>query len=722
MSQVEIQKSKGNSYIGALYGLTVWSVYAIVECFFSVIVPWLTKSSFDYAPLHRGFTLMVSILYPLIGLVLGTVTGFGLTVAEKRFPLLKSMNFPVVVSGAATIILIIIFDVNLIMQYGTNELSVLLLLIISFLSITGISAGMRSVVWSERIGFITNPWTVIALLIGLMWLMKDILFSYSTAAKIGCIAGYTAFILLVSFVVQKMAFSSGRTYREHAGQTPSNKYLAFLVTALVCLVGSSFLLNQTPHQKDVQSVVSRTDSGRPNVILIVMDTVRADHMSIYNYERDTTPNMREFIKNATFYPRSVSSGDMTLSSHASIFTGLYVSEHGAHYDPWNNAPGGKPLDKKMDTLAEILSKDGYETMGVVSNYGFVSHAFNMDQGFQYFDQRVPVVFLGQSQPYYIRQGIRDVLTHFSSPSEFDLQYRRAEDINREAFTQLDRVKGDKRPFFLFINYMDAHAPYIPPPPFDTMYPGKDEDFTAAKFFDLEEGVMKLERDITDHEHNHIVSQYDGGISYLDFQTNTFLDRLRKLGLYENSIIIVTSDHGESFGERNFIDHGVSVYQDQVYVPLIIKYPNQSSGRIVNTVVNSVDILPTILSVSGINLPQHISGKSLVNIESAEPRTVMSETYPNGFLLDWNPRFDRIERAIFNRNFKFIESTKGKKELYDLSLDQDEKQNLYSDENSIAAELEVKLKDWLDEVMVESETSEELSKDAIDRLKALGYIK
>jgi len=282
-------------------------------------------------------------------------------------------------------------------------------------------------------------------------------------------------------------------------------------------------------------------------------------------------------------------------------------------------------------------------------------------------------------------------------------------------------RADWFPFFLFINYMDAHTPYLPPHPFDTLYPGKDEGFSWDDYPTFKKGVMALKRKITQKEHRHLVSQYDGGIASLDFHLGKLIARLKELGLYENSLIIITSDHGETFGERNLLGHGVSVYQDQVYVPLIIKYPNVNKKIVVNKFVSPIDIMPTILDVLGYEVPEYVQGLSLTKLESWNARTVIAESFPKGSLLTLPPGFNRVERAIFFWPFKFILSTAGKRELYDLSKDPDEKNNLYRPDDETSRRLEMSLNHWLKTVSAETGSPAKLNKETLDHLKALGYV-
>jgi arylsulfatase A-like enzyme len=269
--------------------------------------------------------------------------------------------------------------------------------------------------------------------------------------------------------------------------------------------------------------------------------------------------------------------------------------------------------------------------------------------------------------------------------------------------------------------MDAHWPYIPPSPFDKLYPGKDKDFNTNRYTTLRDQIhnyKRFKRKVTDEEHNHLVSQYDGGIAYIDFHIGKLLALLKTIGQYENTMIIITSDHGEAFGERNFMEHNCSVYQDQVYVPLIIKYPNTNKSIVVNELAHSVDIMPTVLGVLGYEIPVNLQGQNLLRDKRKKQSFVISERYPRQSVL---PRFNSTKRAIFSEEYKFISSTTGKRELYDLSKDPNEKKNLYDVNGSKSMELEAKLNQWLKITKEEPSTATKLDKDALESLKALGYI-
>ena len=712
-----------NIYASAVHGVVAWAAYAVAECVFLSILPWFIEPGYAYKPLHWGFTVLLFIIYPAIGLVLGGLFGLVFHKVARRISLLQNIQSAILFQIVATLTIILAFDINFVVNnsIGLGELPPL---VFSFLVTVGLVLRVKSSIWFRRLRFLTNPWTVSIVLLSLIPINQKFLSNYPMAVKAGAAFAFPLFILSISFIVQKVLRKRITNVSTTEVFVLPAKYPAFLIFIIFIVIGTSFFLDQE-HPRLVQGPGSSShNTNNPNVILITMDTVRADHLSLYGYERDTTPNLKKLSEESTLYTHAIASGNMTLSTHASIFTGTYPRQHGAHFDPWNGYNEGRPLSDKFHTLAETLSEKGYLTMGVVANYGFLSHFFGFDKGFQYYDQRVPVVFLGKTELYSIRQGIRNVLTYFASPLNFDMVYRRAADINREVFSLLGKVKSNDR-FFLFINYMDAHDPYIPPSPFDTLYPGKDETFTFAHYNALHEKVLKLERKITEKEHHHMISQYDGGIAYIDFQIGKLIARLKELDLYGNCIIVITSDHGETFGERNLMGHGNSAYQNLVHIPLLVKYPNVRTGNIYNEVVSVVDLMPTVLDVSGFKVPEHVQGQSLLKLEfeSGKSRNVISESFPNGYLISWHPRFNRVERAIFSGQYKFISSTKGKRELYNISKDPNETENLYKEDDSTSKEIETRLETWLKTTVAEIESSAKvkLDKEALNRLKTLGYV-
>ena len=309
-----------------------------------------------------------------------------------------------------------------------------------------------------------------------------------------------------------------------------------------------------------------------------------------------------------------------------------------------------------------------------------------------------------------------------APTAPDYRYRNAEQINREVFSILDRLDAEDSPFFLFINYMDAHLPLVPPAPFDTLFSGKAPNFSWTDIDSVLWEVNGLKRELRQAEHEQLVSQYDGAIAYLDAQLGRLFARLSGDGLMENTLIVVWSDHGESLGERQMLGHGLSLYQAEIGVPIVIRYPKQNAARVVSEAVSSIDLFPTILDAAGIEVPPGVSGRSLVEPRPSGSRIVISESFPSAQRARIHERFDRLARAIVDGRHKLIWFSDGHRELYDLAADSNESANMSGEAQETADSLEARLAAWLDSIEIAGPTDVELDKAAAQRLRALGYIR
>jgi len=714
--------SRATLFLGVRCGVVqfvrAWTAYAIVECVFASIVPWLVTPPYAYNPLRWKFTATLFLLYPAIGVTLGVLCAFAITALVGRRAVLSTSRRWYAAAGSFSVVAA--FAANLVLAARQIDLSEVLPLSLSLLLTVALGLSAFSSRWSERLRFLMHPLTVSMLLLGPPFVTSQFS-ALPVAAKAAANLAYVVVICVTSFSLHR-AHAVLRAWRHASPPRRVARWPLARLALLACaVIGFSYFIDQAVLHDEAPATPSAS-THTTNLILITLDTVRADHLSLYGYERDTTPNLRAFAKHATLYTNAVATGDMTLATHASIFTGLYPRQHGAHYDlpkhPW-----GRPLASNFSTLAEILSASGYITMGVVSNSAFLDREHGFQQGFQHYDQRVAVPFLAQTLPFFLRHSIRNLLVRFDSRHEFEQSHRRAEEINRALFPLLSNVSRNQRPFFLFANYMDAHWPYLPPPPFDTTYPGKDKPLPWAVWHPIRRDVMNLTRTLTEREYGHMVSQYDGGIAYLDMHLGDLIAILRTLGLYDNCMIIITSDHGEVFGRRNLVGHGVSVYQDQVHVPLLIKYPNDDQPRVVDEVVSVVDLMPTVLDVLGLQVPANLPGQSLARPDAIRSRPVFSETLPDGFLSVLHPRFDRTERAVFKWPHKFIGSTAGKRELYSLEVDPTEEHDLSGSQAELSKEFETTLARWLESTpqFRPSRSNGDISEAQKERLRALGYI-
>lgn len=431
--------------------------------------------------------------------------------------------------------------------------------------------------------------------------------------------------------------------------------------------------------------ISSTPSP-PNVILVVMDTLRADRLGCYGYSRNTSPRMDAFAERADVYTRCFAAAPATLSSHATLFTGLYPFQHGAHRDEKGNYV---PLSSEHLTLAEVLRVEGYTTAAWSANTAFLIPHSGLNQGFEV----------------------------------YELEHLRADEQNQKVFEWLE--SGDRQPFFLFLNYMDTHRPYNCKhrPGFTGCRPEKENELLLDK---LMEAVMADEpaNEIPDDLVRKVVDQYDTAIANLDEAIGDLLDRLGELDLYDNSLIVLTSDHGEHFGEHSLVGHAKEVYQESLWVPLLIKRVAQQEGQVIETVVSLADVPALILS----QLSDQNSGPPLDRFpaRTGEP-PIISESYPPnrrglGYHI-WGNRLNRSRRAIFDWPYKYIHSSDGKHELYDLEDDPREQLNLLEQSPEVTRRLRSQLLEFVEqEAALDDRTPISLlNEEQLEALRKLGYV-
>ncbi|MGH9673999.1 MAG: sulfatase-like hydrolase/transferase, partial [Bryobacteraceae bacterium] len=268
-------------------------------------------------------------------------------------------------------------------------------------------------------------------------------------------------------------------------------------------------------------------AGRPNVVLLIMDSTRADHLSIYGYERNTTPRLEELAAEATLFRSAYANSDNSLQSHASMFTGLYPTAHGAHGRPGNDV--GLPLSSQVKTIASILAGHGYATLGIAANYFYLHPKFGLGQGFQVYNLMRIAPMFDELNTYMLRTLLRRLFARVLDTREMDRLQRPAAEINQEAFGLLDQARNRRAlPFLLTINYMDVHWPYLPPPPFDRLFPGRSRHFTMGYQRSLDPEKQAL----SPGDRGHLFSQYDGSIASLDAEIGALIQKLKDLGYYD----------------------------------------------------------------------------------------------------------------------------------------------------------------------------------------------
>jgi arylsulfatase A-like enzyme len=324
-----------------------------------------------------------------------------------------------------------------------------------------------------------------------------------------------------------------------------------------------------------------------------------------------------------------------------------------------------------------------------------------------------------ARSFYLRALPRRVLSFAVNVGRLDRTSIGAFDVNRRALRFLDAAKAGGVPFFLFVNYMDAHLPYVPDPPFDRLYAGFDRGFLPYKVEDLNMRVSAGTHGLTPAEKEHITSQYDGGIAEEDSAIGDLLKRLRELGMYDDTLVVITSDHGNAYGEHGLLDHFLGfLYQELVHVPLVVKYPGQQGAGKSDDLASQVDVLPTILDLLGLKPSPELQGRSL--LQPTPDGVVYSQAARNALLGLGNPRFAGLRRAIVSGSMKLILWTAGPPELYDVASDPTEQHNLYNAQDPQAIELRRRLESWI-AAMPRPSAPHILDKTTQERLKSLGYV-
>ncbi|MEJ2008219.1 MAG: sulfatase [Acidobacteriota bacterium] len=304
--------------------------------------------------------------------------------------------------------------------------------------------------------------------------------------------------------------------------------------------------------------------GSPNIVFIVLDTVRADHLSSYGYSRPTTPNIDKLARQGVLFENAIAPTSWTLASHASMFTGLLPHQHGA--DWW------LPLPPGPRTLAEVLRSHGYQTAGFVANFDYCQKGWGIARGFGIYRDDSESLRRNLAATLVGTALIQPLYQHFF---RFDyLERQDARDINRDVFRWFRRQP--RRPFFLFINYFDTHVPYLTQPPYNHRF-GKVSDKLVHKLFDALQGPDPP-RGLTPADRASLIAGYDNCLAFLDAQVGRLIDVLRESPEGKKTIVIVTSDHGEEFGEQGFYSHGYNLYREALHVSQAPGFPKTFASR------------------------------------------------------------------------------------------------------------------------------------------------
>ncbi|MCA1727419.1 MAG: sulfatase, partial [Actinobacteria bacterium] len=345
---------------------------------------------------------------------------------------------------------------------------------------------------------------------------------------------------------------------------------------------------------------------RPDIVLVVWDTVRAHDVSLYEQPTGTTPVLERLAEWSTVYERAQSPSPWTLPSHASLFTGLLPSRHGANETHYR-------LEDGPETLAEVLGRAGYATIAVSAN-DMVAPASGLTRGFE------RVLIAGRAfadggppanVPKLARTALEALERRYRGSIRFRYDYGAAR-VNRLVDRALSRLDDD-RPVFLFLNLLDAHLRYWPPEPFRGRHLPRGVDDARAEGTDQSPKRFYLgESGLGPDDFEILRGLYRGEITYLDARLGELVRILERRGRWDGSLLAVTSDHGENIGDHGLMDHQACVYQTLLWVPLLVRHPGRMDGTRSDALVQTHDLGPTILQAAGASFAGEIDATPLPN--------------------------------------------------------------------------------------------------------------
>src|SRR5579863_1387913 len=416
-------------------------------------------------------------------------------------------------------------------------------------------------------------------------------------------------------------------------------------SALALLAGLSFFL------------WPRLFSGRrkPNLLLVTLDTTRADRISCYGYAAGTTPVLDSLAADGVLCERVFTVAPITLPAHTTMFTGLYPAENGVVTN------GRGRLDDRIPTLAEVLERQGYDTGAFVASF-VLNAKFGLNRGFRTYDDDFANEELGADTMHRQRHG---------------------ESVVTAALKWLGLTR--EKPFFCWVHLYDPHAPYLP-----------HTDLFADKFIDR---------------------PYDAEIAYVDQQVGRLVDFLKSSQIDDQTLVVAVGDHGEGLGEHVEREHGMTLYDDSLHVPLIFRYRGKLPVKRVAENISLVDLSPTILDLLGLKDPRQTSGQSLKRVlagDAQATRSFFAATDIPFLVNEWSPLQCWIES-----DWKYVRTTKP--ELYDLAADPHERQNVLEANTEIADKMKSRLAEFVKRLVPREAIAVQLTASELRALKDLNYI-
>jgi len=481
---------------------------------------------------------------------------------------------------------------------------------------------------------------------------------------------------------------------------------------------------------------------KPNIVIVLCDDTRPDHMGCYGYGRNTTPGIDRIAREGTLYENCISPAVWTLPSVACLFTGTYNSLNGVFR-------GHPYLDSRFETLAEILGREGYRTLAV-SNIAWISRGTRFDRGFQRFHQNWQLVQSRSDVAWDRRIGRVRARNMLAGPVSllngvWGRYFWKRRDYGALRTTEvverwIREAAGDTRPFFLFVHYLEPHLLFNPPEPYRSRFFRDSGEVGRAMEVNQDalayaEGRVQM----TENDFALLRNLYDGEIAYTDHHVGRIASLLEDLGVGDTTALFITSDHGQNLGDHGLMSHRYCLYDTLLKVPLIARLPGVfDAGQRVSEQVQSVDIYPAIMNMLGLEITPHLQGTSLLpaalksksrDFAFAEYLASPSSMASTGLLegkgmIADGVRLDRKMRAVRARDFKLIKKyDPGEEdELYNVMEDPGETENLCGTMPDEAARLGAVLDEWLSSFKQRGfEGEDRVDPELKKQLEGLGYL-
>lgn len=442
-----------------------------------------------------------------------------------------------------------------------------------------------------------------------------------------------------------------------------------VMAVLSLLLVTGFHVKMAANERAALDALPAARPGAPNVLLLVLDTVRAAELGLYGYPKPTSPNLDRFSRLGIRFDHAIAPSSWTLPSHGSLFTGRSPWEHGADFN--------RALPDSFLTLAEFLSGHGYRTGGFVGNTRFVAWEMGLAQGFSHYEDYQSSALNWILSATLIERLANDRWFHAAIGARDQFGRRDATDINAAFLEWLD--ESDQQPFFAFLNFYDAHTPYLPDEQYTARFGVPDPEALSERYH---RWLADWRTRPTNREIAQTQAAYDASIAALDAALGELFSELDQRGFMEETVIVITSDHGEHFGDHDLYEHGFSLYRPVLWVPLVVVAPGRLDQEAVVETPVSIDRVPaTIADLLDLDTTSLFPGSSLVRIhtEGRSPsRTTpfsLSELRLTMKVPSWAPLARGDMRSLVVDSLHYIMTADGGEEVFNIVTDPWEERNL-----------------------------------------------